>query len=78
MEHSEIEVIRIQIQLTCREHTSHTKYRLPSFPVGVLAPVALSLAAANSLLAAEEGVAAREDAFAGITWVASPVKDPGR
>jgi len=63
----------------CRAHTTHTKYRLPSFPTGVLVPVALSLAAVNSLLAAEEGVAAREGAFplAGATWLVSPVDDPG-
>jgi hypothetical protein len=49
--------------------------------VGVLVPVALTLAAANSLLAAEEGVAARDGACAvepDATWFASPpVEDPG-
>lgn len=46
----------------------------------MLVPVALSLAAANSLLAADEGVAAREDAFtveADATWLLSPAEDPG-
>jgi len=63
-----------QTRPTCREHTSHTKYRLPSFPVGVLVP---GLAAVNSLLAAEEGVAAREDTTALEAWPASPIEDPG-
>jgi hypothetical protein len=44
----------------------------------VLVPVAMNLAAANSLLAAEEGVAARKGAFtlAGATWLVSPVEEP--
>ena len=45
--------------------------------MGVLVPVALSLAAANSLLAADEGVAAREDAFPVEADTLSPEEDPG-
>jgi len=46
----------------------------------VLVPVVPGLAAVNSLLAAEEGVAGREDTIAleaRETWLASPIEDPG-
>ena len=52
------------VQHTCREQTTHSRYELLSLPVGVLVPVALARAAINSLLAAEEGVAGRDNTFA--------------
>jgi len=59
------------LQHTCREQTTQTRYKLLSLPVGVLVPVALARAPINSLLAAEEGVAGRDNTFALLEAVAS-------
>ena len=52
------------MQHTCREQTTQTRYKLLSLPVGVLVPVPLARAAVNSLLAADEGVAGRDNTLA--------------